>query len=95
MVQHGLRQATEVVSLMIGVERVLQFTKLPQEKFDGPLPPSGWPTKAKLVFKNLYLRYDAEAEPVLKNLNTVIESGWKVRLVLVISVLLGLQSGYV
>lgn len=78
MVNYGIKQATEVISQMTSVERVVQFTDLPQEKRDGPPPPSGWPQRARLVFKDLYLRYDRESEPVLKNLNIVIESGWKV-----------------
>lgn len=78
MVNYGVKQATEVISQMTSVERVLQFTDLPKEKTDGPAPPQGWPQRARLVFKDLYLRYDKDAEPVLKNLNIVIESGWKV-----------------
>lgn len=64
---------------MTSVERVTQYTSLPQEVTAGPPPPPGWPARARLVFRDLYLRYDREAEPVLKNLNIVIESGWKVR----------------
>ncbi|CAH0722547.1 unnamed protein product, partial [Brenthis ino] len=81
MVNYGVKQATEVISQMTSVERVLQFTDLPKEKTDGPAPPQGWPQRARLVFKDLYLRYDKDAEPVLKNLNIVIESGWKVGVV--------------
>ncbi|CAK1599826.1 unnamed protein product [Parnassius mnemosyne] len=81
MVQYGIKQVTEVVSQMTSVERVMQFTSLPQEQTDGSAPPPGWPQRARLVFKDLYLRYDMEAEPVLKNLNIVIESGWKIGIV--------------
>ncbi|XP_059049024.1 ATP-binding cassette subfamily C member 4-like [Achroia grisella] len=81
MVQLGIKQATDVISQMTSVERVLQFTSLPQEQIAGPTPPASWPQRARLVFKDLYLRYDEEAEPVLKNLNVVIESGWKVGVV--------------
>ncbi|XP_072936017.1 ATP-binding cassette subfamily C member 4-like [Epargyreus clarus] len=81
MVQYGVKQATEVISQMTSVERVVQFTSLPKEKTDGPPAPAGWPQRAKLIFKDLYLRYDPEEEPVLKNLNIVIESGWKVGVV--------------
>ncbi|CAH2099900.1 unnamed protein product [Euphydryas editha] len=81
MVQGGIKMTTEVVSQMISVERILQFTKLPQEPAGGPPAPRDWPQRARLVFKDLYLRYDREAEPVLKNLNIVIESGWKVGVV--------------
>ncbi|XP_026764574.2 ATP-binding cassette sub-family C member 4-like [Galleria mellonella] len=81
MVQLGIKQATDVISQMTSVERVVQFTSLPQEQKAGSLPPAGWPQKARVIFKDLYLRYDEEAEPVLKNLNVVIESGWKVGVV--------------
>ncbi|XP_041973671.1 ATP-binding cassette sub-family C member 4-like [Aricia agestis] len=81
MVQYGIKQTTEVISQMTSVERVVQFTSLPQENTDGPAPPKDWPQRARLVFKDLFLRYDKEADPVLKDLNIVIESGWKVGVV--------------
>ncbi|VVC94182.1 unnamed protein product [Leptidea sinapis] len=81
MMQHGIKQTTEAISQMISVERLLQYTNLPQEEQAGASPPAEWPKRAKIVFKDLYLRYDKEAEPVLKNLNIVIESGWKVGVV--------------
>ncbi|KAH9634058.1 hypothetical protein HF086_001260 [Spodoptera exigua] len=81
MVQYGVKQATEVISQMTSVERVVQFTSLPREVTDGPAPPAGWPQRARLVFKDLSLRYDKDADPVLKKLNIVIESGWKVGVV--------------
>ncbi|PZC73708.1 hypothetical protein B5X24_HaOG200327 [Helicoverpa armigera] len=81
MVQYGVKQATEVVSQMTCVERVIQFTSLPQEKTEGPSPPANWPQKAKVVFKDLTLRYDKDADPVLRKLNIEIESGWKVGVV--------------
>nr|ACZ64280.1 ATP-binding cassette sub-family C member 4 [Trichoplusia ni] len=81
MVQYGVKQATEVVSQMTSVERVTQFTSLPQEKTEGPSPPSNWPQKGRIAFKDLTLRYDEGAAPVLKRLNIDIESGWKVGVV--------------
>ncbi|CAK1548541.1 unnamed protein product [Leptosia nina] len=81
MMQHGIKQTTEAISQMISVERVIQYTKLPQEKLEGKSPPRDWPQRARVVFKDLYLKYDSEAEPVLKSLNIVIESGWKVGVV--------------
>lgn len=58
---------------MTSVERVMQFTSLPQEKTEGPKPPANWPQKARVVFKDLTLRYDKDADPVLKRLNVTIE----------------------
>ncbi|XP_013195016.2 ATP-binding cassette sub-family C member 4 [Amyelois transitella] len=81
MVQYGVKQATEVVSQMTSVERLVEFTSLPQEITKGPDPPTSWPQRARLIFKDLYLRYDKDSDPVLKNLNVTIESGWKVGVV--------------
>ncbi|KOB73389.1 ATP-binding cassette sub-family C member 4, partial [Operophtera brumata] len=81
MVQYGIKQTTEVISQMTSVERVTQYTALPLEKTDGPSPPADWPRRARLVFRDLFLRYEKDADPVLKNLNIVIESGWKVGVV--------------
>ncbi|XP_075982875.1 ATP-binding cassette sub-family C member 4-like [Anticarsia gemmatalis] len=81
MVQYGLKQATEVISQMTSVERVVQFTSLPREESQGQAPPAGWPQRARLVFKDLTLRYDKDSDPVLKKLNIEIESGWKVGVV--------------
>ncbi|XP_041973563.1 ATP-binding cassette subfamily C member 4-like [Aricia agestis] len=81
MLQYGIKQLTQVVSQMISVERVLDYTNLPQETSPDTAPPKNWPQQSKIVFKDLYLRYDKDSEPVLKNLNVVIESGWKVGVV--------------
>lgn len=81
MVQYGIKQTTEVISQMTSVERVIQFTSLPLEKTEGPAPPPSWPQRARVVFKDLNLRYDKDSDPVLRNLNIIIESGWKVGVV--------------
>lgn len=78
MVQYGVKQGTEVISQMTSVERVTQYTALPQEATEGPSPPASWPQKARVIFKDLTLRYDKDADPVLRRLNIEIESGWKV-----------------
>lgn len=83
MLQHGIKQATDVITQMTSVERVLQYTKLPKEVgLNGPAAPTGWPKKGRIEFKKTYLKYYDGAEPVLKNLNAVVESGWKVSLIL-------------
>lgn len=81
MVQFGIKQATEVISQMTSVERVVQFTTVPRENTEGPSPPEDWPRQARLVFKDLTLRYDKDADPVLKKLNIEISGGWKVGVV--------------
>lgn len=41
-------------------------------------PDRNWPQTGKINFKNVFLRYAAEAQPVLKNLNLEIKGGEKV-----------------
>lgn len=42
-------------------------------------PERNWPQAGKIIFRNVYLKYAPEAQPVLKNLNLEIHSGEKVR----------------
>ncbi|XP_011877749.1 PREDICTED: multidrug resistance-associated protein 4-like isoform X1 [Vollenhovia emeryi] len=81
--QYGIKQSTETMSLMTSVERVLQYTNLPQEKpitSDNPPPPT-WPSQGQLVLKDVSMKYHKDDPPVLKNLNVSIEPGWKVGVV--------------
>ncbi|XP_046622340.1 ATP-binding cassette subfamily C member 4-like [Neodiprion virginianus] len=80
MVQYGIKQSTDVISQMTSVERVLQYTTLPQEgpfTTDNPPPPT-WPSKGALVFKEVSMKYAEDKPPVLKNLNVNIKPGWKI-----------------
>ncbi|XP_023246593.1 multidrug resistance-associated protein 4-like [Copidosoma floridanum] len=83
--QYGMKLAGEVVSNMISVERLFQFTKLeqegPVENEPGNEPPNDWPSKGDIVFDHLYLRYADDVEPTLKNLNLKVRSGTKVGVV--------------
>ncbi|KAG5876600.1 hypothetical protein JTB14_021567 [Gonioctena quinquepunctata] len=82
---HGIRQTAEVVNHLISVERVLQYTTIENEKpFETPkdkLPPKSWPTRGKVEFRSLFLRYIDEEPPVLKNLDFTVEPGEKVGIV--------------
>ena len=84
MLQRGIRQAAETITQMTSVERILQFTQLEQEDSSeestvGSMKlANSWPSKGKIEFKQFYLRYADDEEPVLKNVNIVIEPGWKV-----------------
>ncbi|XP_026764568.1 ATP-binding cassette subfamily C member 4-like isoform X2 [Galleria mellonella] len=84
MLQFGARQTAEVISQMTSVERILQYTHIdrePQWDQGSQEIPKGWPSRGRLEFRNCYMKYSPEALPVLKNLNLVIESGWKVGIV--------------
>lgn len=82
MLQYGIRQTAEVASNMVSVERVLQYTKLEKET-DSETKKietvENWPHNGKVIFKNMYLRYTPEDNPILKNLNIEIQAQEKVR----------------
>ncbi|XP_045455226.1 ATP-binding cassette sub-family C member 4-like [Melitaea cinxia] len=84
MLQFGVRQTAEVISQMTSVERILQYTHIerePQWEKGTKETPKGWPWRGRVEFRNCYMKYTPDDLPVLKNLNLVIESGWKVGIV--------------
>ncbi|XP_021200213.3 ATP-binding cassette sub-family C member 4 [Helicoverpa armigera] len=84
MLQHGARMLVEFLAQLTSVERILQYTRIDTEPnlFQGKIEmPPTWPSQGKIVFQNVYLRYAPNEQPVLKNLNLVIESGHKVGIV--------------
>ncbi|CAD6203315.1 GSCOCT00009756001.2-RA-CDS [Cotesia congregata] len=83
MLQHGVKQMTQVISQMTAVERIIQYTDLPKE---GPIEsskplPENWPSKGRIQWKNVYLSYKKDDPAVLKNIDLMIEPGWKVGVV--------------
>ncbi|XP_037964111.2 ATP-binding cassette sub-family C member 4 isoform X2 [Plutella xylostella] len=84
MLQFGVRQTAEVISQMTSVERILQYTNIerePQWEKGARETPKGWPSRGRIEFRNCYMKYTPEDLPVLKNLNIIIENGWKVGIV--------------
>ncbi|XP_025422003.1 probable multidrug resistance-associated protein lethal(2)03659 isoform X2 [Sipha flava] len=83
--QYGMRQSAELQDQMTSVERVLEYTNLPQESaFETPpddKPPREWPQKGQIEFKNFYIRYCLNEPHVLKNLNLKIKSTEKIGIV--------------
>ncbi|CAG2164890.1 unnamed protein product, partial [Oppiella nova] len=87
--QWGVRQSTEFESQMTSVERIIEYSRLPQE---APLvspvndpylqtPPPDWPSNGQITFKNMSLCYEGSDKPVLKNLLCTIKPGEKVGIV--------------
>lgn len=81
MVQYGLRQLGEAFQQMTSVERILEYTKLKQENFNGETPKETWPNQGVIEYDKVNVRYHKDGQEVLKNLNFVIGSGWKVGIV--------------
>lgn len=84
MLQHGARMLVEFLAQLTSVERILQYTRIDTEEdlFKGKIAmPPNWPSKGRVEFQNVSLRYAPNEDPVLKNLNIVVESGHKVGIV--------------
>lgn len=81
MVQYGLRQLGEAFQQMTSVERILEYTKLQQEKFNGNIPDNKWPNYGVIEYHNVNVRYHEGGQLVLKDLHFAIASSWKVGIV--------------
>lgn len=84
MTQWGIRQTAELENLMVSVERVLEYANLPSEEKDSQAkaPPSNWPSKGSIEFKNLSLFYkNEECKPAIRNLSFKIEPQEKIGIV--------------
>ncbi|CAH2267214.1 jg2942 [Pararge aegeria aegeria] len=84
MLQHGARMLVEFLAQLTSVERVLEYTRIETEAnlYEGQLDlPPKWPSQGRIIFQNVNMKYAPEEDPVLKNLNISIESGWKVGIV--------------
>lgn len=86
MLQWGMRQSTELENQMTSVERVIEYTNVEQErelesKLPNKKPPKSWPERGKIEFVKVYLKYNLNEPPVLKNLNFSIKSKEKIGIV--------------
>ena len=64
----------------MSVERVLEYRDLePEKQPKEPLQVTDeWPSRGCIEFKNVFYKYFAEAEPVLRGLSFVIKSKEKI-----------------
>lgn len=84
MLQFAGRITAELISELTSVERVLEYTAIEEEpclEVGNMETPKTWPTAGEIIFQNVNLRYNQIEEPVLKNLNLKIRSGWKVGII--------------
>lgn len=81
----GIRQTAELESLMISFERVKEYIDLkPEPPLKTPnkcRPDKIWPSIGQINFENFYLRYSAEGDYVLKDLNFKINPTEKLGIV--------------
>ncbi|XP_055306698.1 ATP-binding cassette sub-family C member 4-like [Sitodiplosis mosellana] len=83
MMQWGIRQSAEISNQLMSVERVLEYRDLEPEK--QPKKPrqiaDDFPSRGYIEFRNVFYRYFAEAEPVLRGLSFVINPREKIGIV--------------
>ncbi|CAG2114002.1 unnamed protein product, partial [Medioppia subpectinata] len=67
MTEWGVRQSAEVESQMTSVERIIEYSKLPQEAaltaHDSHKPPPDWPQKGQIELKDMSLCYEGSDKP--------------------------------
>ncbi|XP_071455648.1 ATP-binding cassette sub-family C member 4-like isoform X2 [Hetaerina americana] len=85
MFQWGMRQSAEMENQMTSVERVVEYTNVEKEpplaSHPDSKPPKQWPQGGKIVFDKLYLHYNPDDPPVLRDLNFVVNPHEKVGIV--------------
>lgn len=79
-----VRMTVEVETNIVSVERVLEYSKLTPEApevIEDNRPPSSWPERGEVVFKDYSTRYRPELDLVLKNINLAIKANEKIGIV--------------
>ncbi|KAK8618769.1 hypothetical protein V6N13_132750 [Hibiscus sabdariffa] len=69
---------------MISVERIKQFMYIPEEPaavIEDNRPPSSWPSKGRIEFQELKIRYRSNAPLVLKGISCTFKEGTRVGVV--------------
>jgi ATP-binding cassette subfamily C (CFTR/MRP) protein 4 len=85
MFQYCIRQSTEVESLMVSAERVVNYGRLESEaSLETPSSaqkPPHWPSSGHIELNNLSYRYSDEKPMVLKDISCTINPGERVGIV--------------
>ncbi|XP_063924446.1 probable multidrug resistance-associated protein lethal(2)03659 [Zophobas morio] len=73
---------SELSANLTSVERVLEYTELPQELDDGTfVPPPSWSQVGQIEFKSISMRYSPDKPLVLKNIEIKIHPREKIGIV--------------
>lgn len=76
-----VRLYTSVELDMNAVDRVLEYSNINQEAYDGTDPPAVWPTHGRLEVCDLTVKYASDLPSVLKDLNFCVEGNQRVGVV--------------
>jgi ABC-type multidrug transport system fused ATPase/permease subunit len=82
MINRGIQIHSSLEMAMNAVERVDEYSLLPQEQIEGTvLPDEDWPADGHIEVKDLVVRYSPELPDVLKGLNFTLRPREKVGIV--------------
>ena len=79
-----VRQATDAETQMVSVERVIQYSQVPQEppaELPGREPPLSWPAEGAVEFKDFQLRYREGLDLVLDGISLSVAPMQKIGIV--------------
>jgi ABC-type multidrug transport system fused ATPase/permease subunit len=81
--QWCVRQSCEIENQMIAVERILEYSELPNEPLEeGKIVPSlEWPKEGEIKFEDVSFSYDKSLPSALKNLTFTIKPSEKIGVV--------------
>uniref|UniRef100_A0A8B9NHN2 Multidrug resistance-associated protein 1 n=1 Tax=Accipiter nisus TaxID=211598 RepID=A0A8B9NHN2_9AVES len=79
-----VRMSSELETNIVAVERVKEYAEMEKEaewSIEQTAPASTWPEEGKVEFRGYGLRYRADMDLVLKNINVTINGGEKIGIV--------------
>ncbi|XHF99250.1 hypothetical protein AWENTII_002755 [Aspergillus wentii] len=76
-----IRSYTNVELGMNAVDRVLEYSDIEPEIYDGIDPPAAWPTNGRVEVTDLTVKYAPSLPPVLRGLNFVVEGSQRIGIV--------------
>lgn len=63
------------------VDRILEYSDVESEQYDGIDPPAAWPSEGRLDINDLAVKYATDLPPVLSGLNIAVEGNQRVGVV--------------
>ncbi|KAJ3370291.1 hypothetical protein HDU91_006344, partial [Kappamyces sp. JEL0680] len=89
MIKQAIQSYSYVEMAMNSVERVQEYSELPQEPYNIPRdetkpevwPPADWPTRGEIEVKDLVIRYAPDLPEVLKEISFKVQSCEKIGIV--------------
>ena len=78
-----MRQSAEVSNQLMSVERVLEYTQLPNEEADNKFRKidTKWPSQGEIRFSKVNAKYSKDSAKVLNNLSFTIHPKEKVNFI--------------